>query len=138
MSLIRAVFQRRKSAEPVFDPNPPETDVVPLRPYRVLHADLPFFSDPDCRIEVPGARLIVVQSEDPAQAQHPIEALPVRKRYRKNQIVHWEFNNKKMWDAAWYVNPETGAKERAWRGAVEFVGQVVRRPAGGVPGRNVH
>jgi hypothetical protein len=125
MSLIRAVLGRRKKPE-ALDPNPDETDQMPVRPYRILKADLPFFSDPDCRIEVQGARLIILQCEDPAQKQHPIECMPVLKHYRSGDVVRWDINHKRMWPSAWFVNPENGEKEQAWLQAVEFVGPVAR------------
>ncbi len=122
MSLIKTLFGKKKEAP--FDPNPEVFESMPMRPYRVLHADLPFYSDPDCRAEVLGARLLVLQCEDPAQQHHPVECMPVRKRYRKGQIARWDTNHKCVWGAAWYVNPETGAREKAWAQAVEFIGGV--------------
>ncbi len=124
MSLLGALF-RRKPAEAPFDPNPEFTDRVPVRPYRVLHADLPFYSDKDCRTEVQGARLVVLHCEDPRQRQRTIECMPVLKNYRKGQTVCWELNNKNIWEEAWYINPDTGVSEQAWVMAVEFCGKVV-------------
>ncbi|NWG12292.1 MAG: hypothetical protein HXY20_02020 [Acidobacteria bacterium] len=124
MSLVKALFGKKKQVP--FDPNPEILDSIPARPYRVLHAGLPFYSDPDCRTEVQGARLVVLQCEDPAQQHHPIECMPVLKTYQKGQIVRWDTNHKLVWGAAWYVNPETGAKEKAWAQAVEFMGGVYR------------
>ena len=117
---------RRKLPEPLFDPNPGEIEEMPARPYRVLHADMPFYSDPECRIEVPDGRLIVLRCEDPKQKHWPTECMPSRKKYQKDQLVQWEINHKKLWEASWYLNPETGSKEKAWVQAVEFVGNVVK------------
>ncbi len=114
-----------KEAETAFDPNPDLVDQMPVRPYRVLHADLPFYSDPECRTGVVGARLIMLRCEDPRQKFHPIEAMPVRRRYQEGQIVRWEINNKAMWEISWFINPENGQKEKAWTLATEFVGPVV-------------
>ena len=123
MSLI---FGRKKSPESeVFDPNPGSTDLMPARPYRVLHADLPFCSDPECRSTVEGARLVVLCSEDPRQRHQVRECMPTRKKYQSGQLVEWGLNNKKIWQSGWYVNPETGAIEKAWTQAVEFAGSVV-------------
>jgi hypothetical protein len=130
MSFLRAVLGRRNKPE-AFEPNPEETDRMPARPYRVLAADLPFFSDPDCQSEVQGARLVVLRCEDPVQKHHPIECMPALKQYRSGTIVRWEINHKRMWPAAWYVNPENGQKQQAWSQAVEFVGPVVRQERAG-------
>ncbi len=125
MSLLTTLL-RRKVPEPVFDPRPGEITEFPARPYRVLHANLPFYSDPECRREVPDVRLLVLRSEDPRQNHHPVDCMPTRKRYENDQILRWEINHKMQWEGAWYVNPETGNKEKAWVRAVEFIGLVVR------------
>jgi hypothetical protein len=107
-------------------PEPEETTSMPERPYRVLHADLPFYSDSKCEKEVPGARLVVLRCEDPAQTRKTIECMPVVKNYRQDQIVTWDLNNKRMWELSWYRNPDTGQVERAWAQAVEFTGKIVK------------
>jgi hypothetical protein len=123
MSLLAALFRPKQPEEP-FNPDPGEMDAMPVRPYRVLHADLPFYSDPECKIEVPGARLIVLQCEDSRQKQRTIECMPTMKRYRKGQLVRWDINHKQQWEKAWYINPDTGQSERAWALAMEFLGPV--------------
>lgn len=125
MSLRKALFGGKKQQES-FDPNPESIDVMPARPYRVLHADLPFFADPECRSQVRGARLVILQCEDPLQKQRTIECMPAVRDYRQGQIVQWDINHKCLWDGAWYVNPDTGNKEKAWARAVEFAGKVYR------------
>jgi len=125
MSLLGMLFGRRKQEE-VFDPDPGLTSTIPARPYRILHANLPFYSDAECRNEVKGARLVVLRCEDPRQAQQVVECMPTSKIYSQGLIVAWELNNKAIWDTSWYQNPETGKPERAWSRAVEFVGPVVK------------
>jgi hypothetical protein len=125
MSLLKALFGSKKEQEP-FDPDPGSIEVMPARPYRVLQADLPFYADPECRNRVRGARLIVLQCEDPRQEQRTIECMPAVKDYRQGQIVQWDINHKRLWDDAWYVNPDSGSKEKAWARSVEFVGKVYR------------
>ncbi len=125
MSFLDSLFGRRKEQEP-FDPNPGETHVMPARPYRVVQANLPFYSDADCRTRVEGARLLILQCEDPNQKQRVLECMPALKEYSPGQIVQWELNNKNVWETAWYVNPDTGKKEQAWSQAVEFQGRVVK------------
>ena len=124
MSLFDRLFRRRMPVAPVFDPNPGEIDWMPARPYRVVHSDLPFYSDPECRIEVPGARLIVLECADSSQAHKPIECMPTLKRYRAGQLVQWDLSSKRQWETAWYINPDTGQKEKAWSRSVEFMGKV--------------
>jgi len=124
MSLWSVLFARKQKE--VFNPNPGETREMPARPYRILHADVPFYSDEQCRSEIKWARLLILNCEDPCQKQQTVECMPTRKRYAKGQVVQWELDKDQVWDAAWYINPDTGKKEKAWARAVEFVGRVVR------------
>jgi hypothetical protein len=125
MSLFAALFRSKKSEAP-FDPNPGEVDYTPVRPYRVLHAGLPFYSDPECKMEVRGARLVVLRCEDPRQKHNVIECMPTRKNYRQGQLVLWEIDNRNQWGKSWYVDPDTGRIEGCWGLAVEFIGRAVR------------
>lgn len=124
MSLLSLLFGRKQ--QEVFDPNPGETREMPARPYRVLHAGLPFYSDAECRAEIKEARLLVLNCEDPNQKHQTVECMPSRKRYSQGQVVQWELDKEQVWDAAWYLNPDTGKNEKAWARAVEFVGRIVR------------
>lgn len=123
MSLWNRLFGRKKD-EARFDPDPGVTTEMPIRPYRVLYADLPFYSDPECREEVKGARIVVLKCEDSRQEHRPIECLPTRMKYEAGQLVCWELNNKTLWDAAWYRSPESGDSEKAFAQSVEFNGRV--------------
>jgi|WetSurMetagenome_2_1015567.scaffolds.fasta_scaffold192335_2 hypothetical protein len=118
---------RKKSevVEEVFDPNPEIVNTMPARPYRVLYADLAFYSDPECKGKVDDARLVVLRSEDPKQQHQVQECVPARKKYKVGQLVDWNLNNKRIWQNNWYINPETGKAEMAWVQAVEFTGNVV-------------
>jgi len=124
MSLWSVLFARKQKE--VFDPNPGETREMPARPYRILHADVPFYSDAECRSEIKWGRLLVLNCEDPCQKHQTVECMPTRKRYSQGQIVQWELDKDRVWDRAWYVNPDTGKKEKAWARAVEFVGRIVK------------
>jgi len=127
-----ALFSGRKKSEAteVFDQNPGITSIIPARPYRVLYADLEFWSDPECKTKVEDARLVVLRSEDPKQQHQVQECMPTRKTYRAGQLVGWDLNNKRIWPDSWYRNPETGKTDKAWTQAVEFAGKVVsEKPA---------
>jgi hypothetical protein len=123
-------LRRREKELPPDNPEPEETTSMPARPYRVLHADLPFYSDSKCEKEVQGARLVVLRCEDPEQKQKTIECMPVVKKYQQGQIVTWDLNNKKLWELSWYKNPDSGEVERAWTQSVEFTGKIVRAAEG--------
>ena len=109
-----------------FDPNPGITHEMPARPYRVLRAELPFYSDPECKVKIHDASLIVLKSEDPEQKHSVQECMPTRKKYEIGQLVQWELNNKKIWQNCWYKNPESGAPEKVWVQAVEFIGRIIK------------
>jgi len=123
MSLLRSIIRRKKPQ--VFNPIPDEIRKMPVRPFRVIHADLPFYSDSKCQDEIPDARLVILQCIDTIQKRNDADCMPSRKRYIQGQIVGWDLNNKKIWQSAWYRNPETAQIEKAWTQAVEFVGKVV-------------
>jgi hypothetical protein len=129
MSVFSSLFGGKK-AEAAFNSEPEAVSETPARPYRVLHANLPFYSDPECRTEVTGARLVVLRCEDPAQELRPIECMPTRKHYLQGQIVNWGIDHKRLCEIAWYRDPETGATEKAWAQAVEYTGKVIRLGGG--------
>jgi hypothetical protein len=123
MSLLRSIIQRKKPE--VFNPIPDEIRKMPARPFRVMHADLPFYSDARCQNEIPNARLVILQCVDTIQKRTDVECMPSRKRYQRGQTVSWDLNNKLIWQSAWYRNPDTAQIEKAWTQSVEFVGKVV-------------
>ena len=118
---------RQKAKEEV-DLSPDETDEMPIVPYRVLHADIPFYSDPECKNEVPEARILILEMLDPDDELKELDVVPVMKKYEPGQLLRWNLNNKTMWEESWYRHPETGEIERAWSHHVEFIGQIVRSP----------
>jgi len=125
---MSSFFGRKGNNNPEsFDPNPGIVEEMPARPYRVLHADLPFYSDPECKSKADGARLVVLRCEDPKQQHQVHECMPTRKKYQTGQLVRWDLNNKVIWQESWYRDPETGLTEKAWTQAVEFVGRIVKQ-----------
>jgi hypothetical protein len=120
------VSSRANESSDVFDPNPGFIERMPARPYRVLAADLPFYSDPECKSEVAGARLVLLKSEDPKQKHQIQECMPTRMNYKAGQLVRWDLNNKNMWQGCWYRNPDSNKIEKAWTQAVEFIGRLVK------------
>jgi hypothetical protein len=124
---VMALFSGRKRSDlaEVLDPNPGIIEEMPARPYRVLHADVPFYSDPGCKRRIEGVNLVVLGSEDPHQQHQVQECMPTRKKYKAGQLVCWDLNYKQVWQNCWYRNPQTANIEVAWTQAVEFVGKVV-------------
>jgi len=127
MSLLYG--RKRKKGAELFDPNPGVLDQLPERPYRVLHAALPFYTDMECKKRIEEASLVVLRSEDPRQPHQVQECLPTRKAYRAGQLVGWDLDNKRIWQNCWYRDPATGAIEMAWTQAVEFIGKIITAPS---------
>jgi hypothetical protein len=116
---------KRNTMSAKSDSAPEQTIEMPAIPHRVLHADVPFYSDPDCTKLVSDASILVVRSLDPHEPVRELDIVPVRKHYAAGQIVSWELNNKKLWERCWFRNPESGLIEQAWTYHVEFIGKVV-------------
>ncbi len=108
------------------DRDPGVTDATPIVPYRVLHAEIPFYSDPECTQEVPEARIAILEMLDPDDTLGELDVVPSRKKYEPGQLVRWSLNNKTGWEESWYRPPEKSEIERAWVYHVEFIGQLLK------------
>ncbi|MGI8784376.1 MAG: hypothetical protein ACR2L2_12085 [Acidobacteriota bacterium] len=128
MSLLDKLFNKPPVVE---DWEPKTINEMPVSPYRVLHVGIPFFRDEQCRQQVDGAHLLILQLAR-EQARVPItgdEPLPVptRRNYQTGQLVNWWLNHKQEYEGpVWYHSPVTGKIEKAWNvNHVEFDGRVV-------------
>jgi len=124
MGLIKKLL-KRKPKEILVETVPATTDWMPVVPYRVLHNEIPFYSDPECKQEVPDAKIVILEALDPDDSYKELDVLPTLKKYEIGQLVDWNLNNKRIWEKSWYQNPETTKIERAWILHIEFVGNVV-------------
>ncbi|MEE2839405.1 MAG: hypothetical protein VYC91_02650 [Acidobacteriota bacterium] len=109
--------------------DPQYSDEMPVVPYRVLYADIPFYSDSECTQEVVAARIAILDALDPDDELKELDVVPSLNRYEPGQLVRWTLDNKNLWEESWYKNPETGQIERAWTLHVEFIGQVLSQQA---------
>ncbi len=109
--------------------DPEHSDEMPVVPYRVLYANIPFYSDPECTKEVATARIAILEALDPDDELRELDVVPSLNRYEPGQLVRWTLDNKNLWEESWYKNPETGQIERAWTIHVEFIGQVLSQQA---------
>jgi hypothetical protein len=115
-----------KSEKGSVDPTIPEiTHKVPLVPFKVLRAGLPFFRDEACADEVLEARLAVIQALDPDDEVQELDLVPTTKTYREGDYVTLAFDNKKLWEDCYYRDPESGEVVKAWRIHVNFIGEVI-------------
>ena len=105
--------------------DPGKTDEMPVVPYRVLYANIPFYSDAECKKEVKAAKIAILEALDPDDELAELDVVPSLNRYEPGQLVQWTLNNKQLGEESWYKNPESRKIERAWTIHVEFVGQVL-------------
>lgn len=105
--------------------DPEQSDEMPVVPYRVLYADIPFYSDAECKKEVREAKIAILEALDPDDELAEWDVVPSLNRYVPGQLVQWNLNNKKLWEESWYKNPESRKIERAWTIHVEFIGRVL-------------
>ncbi len=104
---------------------PEETEDMPIVPYRVVHAGIPFYSDPDCKNEVSDGTIVIVESLDPDDPYPEMDIMPTHVQYSPGQLVDWNLNNKRQWEDNWFRHPETKNIERAWTLHVEFTGRLI-------------
>ena len=109
----------------IFEPEPEERDDLPLVPYRILHTEIPFFADAECRTPVEGATIAILKPLDPSHQMGGLDVVPVRKNYVAGQLVGWLLDHKQVWEKSWYRDPENGQIQQAWNTHVEFIGPVI-------------
>jgi hypothetical protein len=96
--------------------------VIPREVNVVDHPGVDIFEDEECQHKHPGMGLIL-QTISPGATATTRRIYPTTRRYERGKVVTWEWNDRRRWDAAWYRDPETGAVEYAWLGALEFAGR---------------
>ncbi len=104
--------------------DPGVTDKMPVVPHKVLHTDIPFYTDEACTLQVPDARITILRPLDP-DGFDELEVVPSRKHYQVGQYLNWMLCKENLWEENYYRNPETGQVEQAWSMHVEFVGEVI-------------
>jgi hypothetical protein len=104
---------------------PTVTDKVPLVPFKVVAAGIPFFSDQECTKQVPGATIVILQTLDPEDDIQELDIVPSTKTYQTGDYVTLAFDNKKIWEDCYYRDPESGDIARAWRIHVNFIGEQI-------------
>ena len=88
--------------------DPQYSDEMPVVPYRVLYANIPFYSDPECTQKVEAAKIAILEALDPDDEFKELDVVPSLNRYEPGQLVRWTLDNKNLWEASWYKNPESG------------------------------
>lgn len=83
------------------------------------------YSDPDCTQEISDAKGLILETTSSGKAEISKRIFPTTRPeyYKKGKQVTWEWNLSKVWQPAWYIDPDTGAKQKGWDSAGEFVGR---------------
>ena len=108
---------------------PVVTNTVPLVPFKILAAEIPFYRDQECNDEVSDARIVIIQALDPDDEIQELDIVPTTKTYERGTYVTLAFDNKKLWENCWFKDPETHEVQRAWRIHVNFIGEVISTAA---------
>lgn len=100
---------------------------IPRETHVVADPDVPIFSDQKLTKRITGARGLLLLNTSPGGAATYKSIYPTtRTDYRIGEPVGWEWNDAKVFDQAWYRNPDTAAVAEAWTKSMEFVGRHLR------------
>jgi hypothetical protein len=106
ISMLRVLFSIPHEINIIYDPG------------------VPFYSDSGCTKRIEDARAVLLTTVSPGGATRTRRVFPTaRTDYAKGQLVAWEWNMGRVWNAAWYRDPDTGAIGEAWGSSAEFVGR---------------
>lgn len=123
------VFEKKKSPDSGSFRKPKVVETVPVVPFKVIDADIPFYRDPECQQQVKGAWITIIQALDPDDPILELDIVPTAQIYTKGDYVTMNLESKRMWDACWYKDPTTGKIEKAWNVHAEFIGDLISTTA---------
>lgn len=91
----------------------------------IYHSGVDIYSDEQCNNLIPDVKGIILETTSPGRAQQFKRIFPTTRPeyYKKGKIVTWEWDLSRIWDKAWYKDPDTGEIKQAWGSAGEFVGR---------------
>jgi len=98
---------------------PHETNVV-------YHPGVTLYADEKCKTVLPGKGLIL-ETISPGGTKKAKRISPtMRTDYKRGQVLSWEWSFERIWDAAWYKDPDTSEVKPAWLGSAEFIGRPLK------------
>lgn len=91
----------------------------------VYHPGVLVYSDPDCtRVQESVKGVILEKRRHPSDALVGFFIFPTTlTRFTKGKVVSWEWKRNKVWEAAWYRDPDTDEIKSGWSSSYEFVGR---------------
>ena len=90
----------------------------------VYRSGVEIFSDAICATPIPDAKGVILETTPPGGGMKAFRIFPTtRPDFQEGKQVSWEWNMRKVWPAAWYRDPGTGAVQLAWNSSAEFIGR---------------
>jgi len=108
---------------------PQTTEKVPVVPFKVVEAGIPFFTDPACTEMVDDACLYILEGLDPDDPVLEMDIVPSTNTYKKGNFVRIGYDNKKLWEDCWFRDPDSGEIQKAWGLHTNFIGEVIKPEA---------
>ena len=99
------------------------TSKVPLVPFKVLEAGIPFYTDKACTEPVEDACLYILQGLDPDDPLVELDVVPSTNEYQEGSYVSVGYENTKLWEECWFRDPDTGEIQKAWNMHTNFIGE---------------
>ena len=104
---------------------------VPRPSYIVEKANVPLYSDSDCRNERPDVRGVLIETFDADGKSQGTRIYPSTKKYAEGMSLSWEwdtpiaYRSDMGWEATWYKDTETGKCTPSWSESLEFIGREI-------------
>ncbi len=102
---------------------PGTTNKVPLVPFKVLEAGIPFYTDEACTRMVEDACIYILQDLDPDDPIRELDIVPSTNKYEKGSYVNIGYDAPKLWEDCWFRDPDTGEIQKAWTLHTNFIGE---------------
>jgi hypothetical protein len=104
---------------------------IPRPRYVVRKANVPLYSDKNCKIERKDVRGVLLETFDADGKSQRVAVYPSTREYVDGMSVGWEWNipvayrSDMGWGETWYKDPETKECTLAWSESMEFIGRDV-------------
>jgi len=101
------------------------TSKVPLVPFKVLEAGIPFYTDDACTEIVDDACLYILQGLDPDDPIQELDIVPSTNKYEAGSYVCIGFESTKLWEECWFRDPGNLEIQKAWVLHTNFIGESI-------------
>lgn len=97
---------------------------IPHEVNTVYHPGVTIYSDPECRKEIEAAWGVILETISPGGVTKTRRIFPTtRTHFKKGVRVAWEWSDARLFEQAWYRDPDTGEIRDGWGGSTEFIGR---------------